>query len=242
MLNQDGLGWVQTTFGLEPTWTKEPDVGIIAHIARQRSGGGGGDGDEKSQIDVTSHAKGAFNKLHEMSTTDATCLMRVSLPVDSRYKTESEVATLEFVRQETSIPVPSIIASDANNENELGFEWIMMEMMPGVTLRQAWRKMSWDAKEEIVRRLVKHQAQLFERPFQKIGNVFRQNNQSLEATMQRDRPLMDSFTLDRMVCQVFFWGHRLTYDVPRGPFTSSHDWLKARLQFVLADQQRLLST
>ena len=119
MLNQDGLGWVQTTFGLEPTWTKEPDVGIIAHIARQRSGGGGGDGDEKSQIDVTSHAKGAFNKLYEMSTTDATCLMRVSLPVDSRYKTESEVATLEFVRQETSIPVPSIIASDANNELSL---------------------------------------------------------------------------------------------------------------------------
>jgi aminoglycoside phosphotransferase len=67
--------------------------------------------------------------------------MRVSLPVDPRYKTESEVATTEFVRQKTSLPVPRIIAFDSH-ENELGFEWILMDMMPGLTLRKRWRKMS----------------------------------------------------------------------------------------------------
>lgn len=81
---------------------------------------------------VTFHAQGAFSKLYKISTMSEACLMRVSLPVDPRYKTESEVATIEFARQNTSLPVPQIIAFDSNNENELGFEWILMEMMPGV--------------------------------------------------------------------------------------------------------------
>ena len=45
-----------------------------------------------------------------------------------------------------------------------------------------------------------------------------------------------------MVSLIFFWGDHLTHGVSRGPFTSSHDWLKARLQLVLIDQQRILDS
>lgn len=227
MPNQAGLEWVEETFGLEPRWTKEPDLNVIASIARTHLGSS-----EDASPEVTFYAQGAFNKLYRISTASAIRLMRVSLPVDPHYKTESEVATIEFVRQKTSFPVPQIIAFDSNNENELGFEWILMEMMPGVTLRKGWRKMSWDAKEEIVKRLVESQARLFEHRFHKIGNIFR----------AADRTSPASFAIDRMVSLIFFWGDHLTHNVPRGPFTSSHDWLKARLQFVLTDQQRILDT
>lgn len=37
MPNQTGLEWVEKTFGLEPSWTKEPDVGIIASRLRART-------------------------------------------------------------------------------------------------------------------------------------------------------------------------------------------------------------
>jgi hypothetical protein len=227
MPNRDGFEWVEKTFGLEPRWTKEPDVKIIASIARAHLGC-----DEEALPHVGFYAQGAFNKLYKVSTVGTTCLMRVSLPVDPRYKTESEVATIEFVRQKTSLPVPRIIAFDSHNENELGFEWILMEMMPGVTLRKRWRKMSWDAKENIVKCLVENHARLFEHRFYKIGNIFDSEKQASST----------SFTLDRMVSLIFFWGDHLTHDVSRGPFTSSHDWLKVRLQLVLTDQQRILDS
>ncbi|KAF3006915.1 hypothetical protein E8E13_011212 [Curvularia kusanoi] len=227
MPNQDGLEWVNKTFGLEPRWTKEPDVNIMAFIAHTHLGC-----DEEALPDVAFYAQGAFNKLYKVSTADTTCLMRVSLPVAPHYKTESEVATIEFVRQRTSLPIPHSIAFDSDNENELGFEWILMEMMPGVPLRKRWRKMSWDAKENIVKCLAENHARLFEHRFHGIGNIF-DSRKLASAT---------SFTLDRMVSLIFFWGEHLTHDVSRGPFTSSHDWLKARLQLVLTDQQRTLDS
>jgi hypothetical protein len=128
------------------------------------------------------------------------------------------------------MPVPRIIAFDSNRQNELGFEWIMMEMMPGVPLSKRWRKMTWDTKKTIIRQLGQYQAQLFSNPFQKTGNLF---------------PLVNgnqTFELGPLVSLVFFWGDHLTHSVARGPFKNSYEWLQARLEFVDTDQKRILST
>ena len=52
------------------------------------------------------------------------------------YKTTSEVATLAYIRRYTTIPVPEVIAHCAIAEKELGFEWILMEKIHGVPLRE----------------------------------------------------------------------------------------------------------
>jgi hypothetical protein len=61
-------------------------------------------------------------------------MIRVTLPVDASYKTDSEVATINFVRQNTDVPVPKIFEFDDSRDNELGFERILMEMLPGTAL------------------------------------------------------------------------------------------------------------
>jgi hypothetical protein len=43
-----------------------------------------------------------------------------------RLKTESEVATISYLRQKTSVPVPTIYHYDSNPYNRLGGEWILM--------------------------------------------------------------------------------------------------------------------
>ena len=43
-----------------------------------------------------------------------------------RLKTESEVATINYLRQKTSVPVPTIYHYDSNPYNRLGGEWILM--------------------------------------------------------------------------------------------------------------------
>lgn len=43
-----------------------------------------------------------------------------------RLKTESEVSTLAFLRERTSIPVPEVLYYDSNPWNRLGGEFIVM--------------------------------------------------------------------------------------------------------------------
>jgi hypothetical protein len=225
MLNQEGLEWATTRCGLEPRWTKEPDIDAMTRIARKYLGH-----DENVPTDVVFYAQGAFNKLYKISAAGSVCLMRVSLPVYPHLKTQSDVATINFVRHETDIPVPRIIAFDSESQNDLGYEWIMMEMMPGVSLRRRWRKMTWHAKETIVRQLVQYQAQLFSKPFSKIGNLF---------------PVAkgeEAFELGPIISLTFFWGDHLTHSVTRGPFKNSYEWLVTRLKFALTDQEHILST
>lgn len=43
-----------------------------------------------------------------------------------RLKTESEVATMRYLREHTDIPVPEVYQYDSNPYNRLGGEYILM--------------------------------------------------------------------------------------------------------------------
>ena len=51
---------------------------------------------------------------------------RVARRFMPRLKTESEVATMNYLREHTSIPVPEVYHYDANPYNRLGGEYILM--------------------------------------------------------------------------------------------------------------------
>lgn len=51
---------------------------------------------------------------------------RVARRFMPRLKTESEVATMHYLRQRTSIPVPDVYYYDPNPYNRLGGEYILM--------------------------------------------------------------------------------------------------------------------
>ncbi|KAK3709698.1 hypothetical protein LTR37_010725 [Vermiconidia calcicola] len=142
--------------------------------------------------------------------------MRVALPVDPHRKTASEVATMEFLRLNTDIPVQKIIAHDSSNENVLGFEWILMEFIAGQSLHSAWREMPMTKKELLVKQLALYQSQLFEHKFDSIGNLLRASC---------NRGPVDQESEQR---------------TPRGPFQNSHEWLSVRLNIVLDEQDRIL--
>ena len=89
MGTQDGLEWVTKTFSLEPRWTREPDTAKIELIARKHF-----KLEQNTSCTVKLYAQGAFNKLYKVETESGNSLMRVTLPVDTSNKTNSEVATI----------------------------------------------------------------------------------------------------------------------------------------------------
>ncbi|KAG4435592.1 hypothetical protein IFR05_008938 [Cadophora sp. M221] len=256
---QRGLEWVLGTFGWVPQWTIQPDPAVVELLARRHLKIA-----PEVHCQVTFHAEGAFNKLFKITTdaNDFSFLLRVALPVDPFNKTNSEVATLQFVHKFTEIPSPRIFAFNDSADNELGFEWILMEMLPGVSLRERWRFMSEDAKRGLVKSVAKYQTQLFDLRFSGIGNLFVDLKDShfldqlhtqtasdkdpmpasdLETEQKTSHTIAQLRPLGQMVSLAFFWGDRLQQDVPRGPFNSSEEWIRARLALVLADQEQIIS-
>ena len=53
-------------------------------------------------------------------------MARVARRFMPRLKIESEVATINYLRQKTNVPVPTIYHYDSNPYNRLGGEWILM--------------------------------------------------------------------------------------------------------------------
>lgn len=152
-----------------------------------------------------------------MADNSEPVVLRVTLPVDPRHKTASEVATLAWVRRITKIPVPVVIAHDSSRDNILGFEWILMSKLRGKPLADEWPSLSSPAKKQLVRKLAEFSSTLFEHQLRGIGDIY-----SSESSAPK---------VGRMVSMHFFWGDRIRQATQRGPFSSSAEWMHARLAF-----------
>ncbi|KAF8421198.1 hypothetical protein EV426DRAFT_609617 [Tirmania nivea] len=175
-------------------------------------------------------------------------VLRISLPVDPIYKTLSEVATTRYIRERTNIPAPEIYAYEWRTSlgleppssddgprsrrcNEIGFEWILMECMPGRQLRHVWDVLGWQAKEKLVDDLAGWCLDMFKLRAGKIGNLYqREDFNELD-----NRPGVETlgegeYVVDRIVSMSFFWDKRLQMEgLSRGPFATAREWLQARL-------------
>ena len=232
--------WVQDRLGrTEPAWNREPSLPILESIVREHLSISAG-----APCTISPFACGAFNRLYAMHTPERECLIRVTLPVQPRLKTLSEVATIEFVRAHASELVPRILAYDADarpsESGGLGFEWMIMEKIPGSALEGRWEGMTWDAKLSLVKTTVGILARLYNQSLSGIGNIYPPTIDTAAYPIAPSAPAPFSRAVGQIVSMTFFWDDHFNQDVPRGPFRSSHDWLAACLQFILNDAAKVI--
>ncbi|KGO69662.1 Aminoglycoside phosphotransferase [Penicillium italicum] len=159
-----GLKWVEEDYGPEPRWTVEPDTGAIKQTLLSLR--------PSSTVEVTFLAQGAFNKIYNVSIDDEPFIMRVSLPVDPQYKVMSEVATMDWVRRVTSLPIPRIITYQSSRDNLVGFEWMLMTKMPGKPFGEILQSLPFAVKARLVKELAASSASLFRNQLRGIGNIY----------------------------------------------------------------------
>lgn len=170
---------------------------------------------ETETISVEFLAQGAFNQAYNITAENKATgfrkeyVFRVALPIYPHYKVESDVATTEFVRHTTTVPVPIIYAFDSSPNNKLGFEWMLMEKVEGVSLYDVWDTMGYSAKQELTRTVADWMDQLSRLKFNKIGSLY-----------CRPRARQMEFYMGPTLHSRLYEGDRLLYDVHRGPFES----------------------
>ncbi|KAK3904907.1 phosphotransferase enzyme family-domain-containing protein [Staphylotrichum tortipilum] len=209
---------------------------------------------EFADAEIKYFAKGTFNRLYSLTNPawgDKACIFRVSIPVEPFFKTESEMATMEYVRRHTTLPIPRVIAFSSSDDNELGYEWVLMEMMPGEPLRKLWPAMPDAARVAFFAELATHTKQLVALRFSQLGNIYFADvahrvlpprpasspakqtvSSDLTGTMDRDIGPGGNFVLGRIVSQEFFFDKRIYYPGSRGPFNTSRELIDMRLDLL----------
>lgn len=160
-------------------------------------------------------ARGGFSQAYNVTTENLATgfhkefIFRVALPIWPYYKVESDVATTEFVRHATGIPVPIIYAFDSNPKNQLAFEWMLMEKVQGTPLTDAWDTMDFDSKQGLTRTIASWMAELSQLNYSKIGSIF-----------MRYQERQMEFYIGPAIHERLFVGDLLLHEIERGPFES----------------------
>ena len=173
MVPSDRLHWTGG-WDLEPVWPHDPDVNTIKLLAKRHLVTELPESFDDTRMEISFFTEGGFNKLYNIFYPGhhTSYLFRVTLPIEPYYKTESEVATIAYLRANTSIPVPQVFAWDSNGSNELHFEWILMARIDGVPLFDVWRKVPWEKKLELTGMIAGMVKQLRDRKFDCIGGLY----------------------------------------------------------------------
>jgi aminoglycoside phosphotransferase len=208
----------------------DPDISIIKFLSRNHL-----QIPAEHHLNVTFLAEGAFNKLYTIATSNGgdvesrlPYVFRVTLPVEPFYKTASEVATISYIREHTSIPVPRIIAYSSTADNELGFEWILMEKIPGVSLKSMWRGMDMETKEKETRVVAQYAKQLRDQcSFDMIGNLYFRDD-FLDGAVRTEPTTDGRFVIGPVVTAFMFAGGR-KLRLPRnlGPYPDDAEYMAA---------------
>jgi aminoglycoside phosphotransferase len=77
------------------------------------------------------------------------------------WRLRREVEAMEYVRRNTSLPIPAIIEVHSDMESEKESSWVLMERIPGLELGVAWPTMSENARSETIRQLRSFFEQLY---------------------------------------------------------------------------------
>ena len=217
--------WVKWKSGFvepdAPTWKAEPVYTLIKPTVRPALELLGMDG---NKIEVRRLGEGAFNKVYTVSTFDKNgsakeFIFRAALPANPYYKIECDVATTEFVRNFTTIPVPKIYVYDSSTNNPLGLEWMLMEKAVGVPLADKWVDMDDEHRITLVKQIASWQDALVRTEAVDIGGLYlRWTSTELEFFIGPSNHL------------VFYLHRRLLHHVNRGPFESIHEFADAALR------------
>ncbi|KAH7244824.1 kinase-like domain-containing protein [Fusarium solani] len=97
------------------------------------------------------------------------CIARFARVRGTSAKEESEIATIRYVKQHTSIPVPEIYYQDLNPDNEIGAAFVLMEKIPGRHLYKIWDGLSLDHKKVALSQIASVIVQFSSLRFDKIG-------------------------------------------------------------------------
>lgn len=132
-----------------------------------------------------------YARVYSFQLQSRSVIARVVAPVRPLFKTEAEVAAMEFVRSKsdytsgciltlnntwftakTSIPVPGVLSYCSESNNPVGAEWILMEYVPGVTMGDGWSSLNFPQKQRLALDIIDFYDQMYHLKADRCGSIY----------------------------------------------------------------------
>ncbi|KAK2760891.1 hypothetical protein FQN54_002131 [Arachnomyces sp. PD_36] len=172
----------------------------------------------KSCISMTKLSEGSYNKAFSLIMDNGVQVVaRIPNPyLPQRVSTASEVATLDFLRNELEIPVPQVFAWSSDKDQPVGAEYIIMEKAPGQELWKSWPSMDVSEKVDVVSQLAKIQAKVCSVDFKYYGSLYYRGTDD----HQHIPGVPSRFCIGPSSAIQFWEADRTAIDKYRGPWSS----------------------
>lgn len=123
-------------------------------------------------IDISTLPRGMFHEIRVLHFEDGwTCIGRFTRDAEPLAKVESELATLEYVRRHTTIPVPDVYLVSHSDNDCVGSPYVLMEHIHGSPLDDFWEDLCLDHKLDAIKQLAGIHTQLASQRFDTIGSI-----------------------------------------------------------------------
>lgn len=173
-------------------------------------------------------SSGAYNRVFLLTMdTGAEVIAKLPFPNSGppRLTTASEVATMDYLRSRFGFPIPKVFTWDASSDNPVGWEYIVMEKIPGSIF--ALHSDEIAQSPTIVSPLAKLQYDISSVFFSQFGSLY--YKEDVDETLQA-RPLYapgvpedehsNRFRIGPTVDVHFYRGGRAGLNIKRGPCAS----------------------
>ncbi|KAH1486852.1 hypothetical protein LV164_008125 [Aspergillus fumigatus] len=186
-------------------------------------------------VRVEKFPDGMFNKTFLFTMQDGTLVVgKVPNPNAGRahYTTASDVATMDFVRNELRTPVPKVLAwSSKPADNFVGAEYIIMEKVAGVQLSKVWSKMGIKERFELVKTISGYQKAWMSMSFTQYGSLYYSSDTDSDGCdlAKGDGSVTKSqrFAVGPSTGREFLDDGRMEMDSDRGPWGSAEQYKSA---------------
>ncbi|KAJ9294827.1 hypothetical protein DTO271G3_6389 [Paecilomyces variotii] len=127
-------------------------------------------------IYILTYAPEAISQVYRGTSINSTTepfdlVLRVAGDHIPHIKTEDEAAVLKWLRRNTGIPVPDVIAYDASTQNSLHREFIILNRCPGVPISDIHDSLTPKQLEPILKQIIGILKELHSHPFDSIGGL-----------------------------------------------------------------------
>ncbi|KAL5047303.1 hypothetical protein BDW71DRAFT_196760 [Aspergillus fruticulosus] len=179
---------------------------------------------------------GMFNKTFLFTMHDGTQVVgKVPNPNtgQAHYTTASEVATMDFARNELLTPVPKVLAwSSKAQDNSVGAEYIIMEKVAGVQLSKVWPTMDIKERFEFVKTISGHQKSWMSKSFTQYGSLYYSSDMKYSDGCDLVKGSMSipehhRFAVGPSTGREFLDDGRIALDFDRGPWNSVEQYRSA---------------
>ncbi|OQE25152.1 hypothetical protein PENSTE_c006G08279 [Penicillium steckii] len=111
------------------------------------------------------------NTMVEIAKARNSCIARFTRREEPMQKATSELATMKYVKEHSSIPVAKIFYQDLCPDNQVGAPFVLMERLPGKHLYRLWNTMPLEHKKDVLTQLARVLTTLATFRFNVIGSL-----------------------------------------------------------------------